>query len=133
MKKMGNLIITAGIIFLLIFLAGCTSSASSNDASAPTVGVVQIVGPTPTPVPHTIVGSWKVDSNGHKGTVDFTPNGYVSIDVNGYPGILTGYTDEGNNMYSASYFIYSIQFQYNPSSDTVTSQQYTGIILTRLS
>ena len=131
--KINSVFITAGIIILLIFLAGCTSSASTAKNVNPG-SVVMEVGPTPTltPIPHSIVGTWKVDYNGHKGTVRFTSDGYTNIDVSGYPGLSTPYSEEGNNVYFAKEFIYSVQFKYNKDGDTITSDQYPGIVLTRL-
>ena len=127
MKNIKNFI-NIGILFLLTFLAGCASSATTSQPS----GVLQMVGPTPTPLPHTIIGTWKVDYDNHVGTVKFKYGGYVDINVSGYPGMSITYMDKGNNIYYISYFIYSVQFQYNPESDTITSDQCPGLKLTRL-
>jgi hypothetical protein len=129
--KMSEIIITIGILVMLIFLAGCTSSATPTQNTNSNVGVME-VGPTPTPVPHTIVGTWNVNYNGHSGSIKFNPSGYMDINISGYPGASIQYIDDGNNSYSASYYTYSAVFKYNPDSDTITSEQYPGIKLVRV-
>jgi hypothetical protein len=132
MKKMNEIISVVGIIFLLIFLAGCTSSNAATQSNNSYVGMME-VGPTPTPFSHTIIGVWKIDYNGHVGTIEFKSNRYINIDVSGYPGMSLQYIDVGNNTYSVSYLMYSEVFKYNFDSDTVTSDGYPGVKLTRLS
>jgi hypothetical protein len=129
MKTIKEVMTFAGLIILLIFLTGCTGNASSTSGNNAGAGHV-IVGPSPTPIPHTIVGTWKVDYNGHTGTIKFKPDSYMDIDVSGYPGASIYYTG-ANNIYYASYFTYSAQFKYNPESDTITSDQYQGVTLKR--
>ena len=128
--KTNNFITTVGILILMIFLAGCTSADAPTQSNSQSVGAITTVGPTPTPIPRTIIGTWKVDHNGHSGTIKFRPDGYVDIDVSGYPGLSMGYNGD-NNVYSASYYTYSAKFKYNPDSDTITSDQYQGIELKR--
>jgi hypothetical protein len=130
--KITEILSVVGILILLIFLAGCTSSATPVQSTTQNVGIME-VGPTPTPIPHSIIGTWKVDYNGHSGTVVFDQSGYMNIDVSGYPGLSLKCIDDGNNTYEASYYTYSAQFKYNSDSDTVTSDQYPGVKLTRLS
>lgn len=116
------------IIVIFILFAGCIGSGQSvTQAKQYSVAV----GPSPTTVPHTIIGTWKIDYNGHTGTIKFKPDSYMDIDVSGYPGASIYYTGS-NNVYYASYFTYSAQFKYNPESDTITSDQYQGITLKRL-
>lgn len=131
MKKITEILSMAGIIILLIFLAGCTSSAAPAQTVDPNVGVME-VGPIPTPIPPSIIGTWNVNYNGHSGSLEFSQSGYMNIDVSGYPGVSIQYIDGGNNTYSASYLMYSAQFKYNPDSDTITSDQYPGVTLKRL-
>jgi hypothetical protein len=133
MKKITEILSMAGIIILLIFLAGCTSSDTPAQNTNSNVGVMEVgPTPTPTPVPHTIIGTWNVNYNGHSGSIKFDPSGYVDINISGYPGASIQYIDDGNNSYSASYYTYSAVFKYNPDSDTVTSEQYPGIKLMRV-
>lgn len=124
-----NSIATVGILILLIFLAGCTGNTSTN---TPNIGKA-VVGPVITTVPHTIVGTWQLNYNGKSGTVKFLESKYVNIDISGYPGISTQYVDLGNNTYSVSCFTYSARFQYNAGEDIITSDQYPGVVLRRLS
>jgi len=123
-----NFLVVGGLIILLIFLAGCTSNASSNTANAGKA----VVGYSPTIAPHTIIGTWELNYNGKSGTVKFLESKYVNVDIKGYPGISTQYKDLGNNTYSVSYFTYRAQFQYNSGDDTITSDQYQGVVLKRL-
>jgi hypothetical protein len=129
MKTIKEVMIFAGLIILLIFLTGCTGNPSTTPSN--NVGAGHVVGPAPTPVPHTIIGTWKVNYNGHSGTIKFKPDNYMDIDVSGYPGASIYYTG-ADNIYYASYFTYSAQFKYNPESDTITSDQYPGVKLNRV-
>jgi len=108
-----SILVVVAVVITFIFICGCL------ETSNPTQGTAE-VGIQPTTQPqHTIYGTWSVSEGSHKGTVNFMPSGMADVESDVWNGEVE-YKGTGNS-YRASYWMWSIDFTYDPVQDTITS------------
>jgi hypothetical protein len=113
-----KLILVIAVAFVLI--AGCFEPEQKVVKPQSSVNMVEGGQQQQQVVGNSILGTWSIEAKGHKGTAKFKPNGYADITSDVFSGSI--HCEEiSKNTYRASYLWYSMEFTYNPTTDTLTS------------